>query len=73
MGSKGTVSDPHAVLGGVPELLRLADGWSDAQLQEIPTARSDYPVIELYRGGDEELQRHGSGSHFPRPLLEQTP
>lgn len=49
MGSKGAVSDPYAVLGGVPKLLRLADGWSDAQLQEITTTRSDYPVIELYR------------------------
>lgn len=48
IGSKGTVSDPHSVLGGVPELLRLADGRFDAQLQEIRTTRSDYPVIELY-------------------------
>lgn len=43
------MEDPHAVLGGVPELLRLANGGSHAQLQEGGAAWPDYPTPKLHR------------------------
>lgn len=57
------MEDPHAVLGGVPELLRLADGRPHEQLQEGPATRAHNPTPQLYRRREEELQRDGFGSH----------
>lgn len=47
-GSGGSMEDPHVVLGGVPELLRLANGGSHAQLQEGEATRSYNPAPQLY-------------------------
>lgn len=57
------MEDPHAVFGGVPELLRLADGGPDAQLQKGSATRAYNPTPQLYGGGEEELSREGFGSH----------
>lgn len=54
-GSEGSVEDPHALLGGVPELLRLADCGSRAQLQEGPATRTHNSITQLYGGREEEL------------------
>ena len=62
-GSGGSVEDPHAVLGGVPELLRLADGGPHAELQEGRATRAHNLTAQLYGGREEELQRDGFGSH----------
>jgi len=62
-GSGGSVEDPHAVLSGVPELLRLADGGPHAELQEVRATWAHNPTPQLYGGGEEELQRDGFGSH----------
>ena len=58
------MEDPHSVLGGVPELLRLADGWADEQLQEGQAAWANHPPPELHRRGEEELQRDAFGTYL---------
>lgn len=60
----GSVEGPHAVLGGVPKLLRLADRGPHEQLQEGPATRPDYPTPQLHRRREEEVQRDAFGSHF---------
>lgn len=67
------VQNPHAVLGGVPELLRLADGGAHAQLPKGRAARPDYEAAELYWGREEELQRHGLGANLWGSFYEYAP
>lgn len=57
------MEDPHFVLGGVSELLRLADGGPHAELQEGPPTRAHNPTAQLYGRGEEGLQRDGLSSH----------
>lgn len=61
--STSSAEDPHAVLGGVPELLRLANSGAHAELQEGTAARTHYQTSQLYGPGEEGLQRNEFGSH----------
>ena len=62
-GPGSSMEDPHPVFGGVPELLRLANSGSHAQLQEGATTRTYNTAPQLYRRREEELQRDELGSH----------
>lgn len=64
------IEDPHIVFGWMPKLLRLANGRSDAQLQEGKATRTYHPTPQLYGRGEEDLQRNGLGSHFWGPFHE---
>lgn len=70
---RGAVQDPHVVLSGVPELLRLADGGTRPQLQEGPAARARDPAAKLHGRRTQGLQRDGLGPDYGGPLHEQAP
>lgn len=72
-GAEGAVEDPHAVLGGVPGLLRLADGGVGPQLPQGSPAGPHHSSPQLHRRGAPPVSGDGPRPHLRGPLHEPAP